>query len=117
MYGVEAATGLGGLAAQQPGGDVFLPAALRIRPQGSALIGGPPQSGTLLPSTTIGDMVALPTVSAGGGQVEQPTDRQLGGWQAILDWHSSPAPWILGMLLILYAWLHAAHRGGGPRPR
>jgi hypothetical protein len=117
MYGVEADTGLGGLIAQAPGGNRFLPAALRIRPQGSALIGGPPQSGTLMPASTLGDQTALPVISAGGGAVESDPARQVGGWRQILDFHNSPAPWILGMILLLYAWLHAGQRGRGPRPR
>jgi hypothetical protein len=112
MYGVEAATGLGGLAAQAPAGNVFLASALRIRPRGSALIGGPPQTGVLLPFSSIGDQTALPVVSGTGQAVEVPAGRMLSDWRQILDFHNSPAPWILIGVLILYGWLHAGYRRG-----
>jgi hypothetical protein len=112
MYGVEAATGLGGLAAQAPAGNVFLAQALRIRPRGSALVGGPPQTGVLMPSSTIGDQVALPVVSGTGAAVEVPAGRMVNDWRQLLDFHNSPAPWILLGILILYGWLHAGYRRG-----
>jgi hypothetical protein len=111
MYGVEAATGAGGLAATAPAGYLGLGRALAIRPMGSALIGGPPQTGVMLPSSGIGDQTALPIVSMSGGSVETPAGRQLAGWQQILDWHSSPAPWVLLAILGLYFWSHMSYPG------
>jgi hypothetical protein len=111
MYGVEAASSAAGLAATAPAGYLGLQRALAIRPMGSALIGGPPQSGIMLPAAGIGDQTALPIVSMGGGAVESPAGRQLGGWRAVLDWHSSPAPWVLLAILGLYFWSHMSYPG------
>jgi hypothetical protein len=118
MYGLESGvSGLGGLAAQQPGGDRFLPAALAIRPRATPLIGGPSSSGVMLPYSGIGDQVATPVVSAGGTAVEVPPDRLAdSGWRHLLDWHNSPAPWILLGLLLLYGWLHVSVRASAGRP-
>lgn len=115
MYGVEAASAAAGLAATAPAGYTALGRVLGIRPMGSAVIGGPPQTGTLLPSSGIGDQVGLPIVSAGGGAVESPAGRQLGGWRSLLDWHSSPAIWVLLAILLLYTWSHMSYRGGRRR--
>lgn len=113
MYGVEAMTGLGGLAAQSPGGNIYAQAAMRIRPRGSALIGGPPQNGTLLASSaSINDQVAMPVVSGNGQSIEVAPNRMLADWRQLLDFHNSPAPWILLAILILYGWLSAGHRRG-----
>lgn len=110
MYGVEAGTtGLGGLQATAPAGYMGLGAAMRIRPGGSALIGGPPQNGTVLASQGVGDQVALPIVSASGQSVEHDPSLMLNGWRSILDFHNSPAPWILIAILTLYTWSHLAH--------
>jgi hypothetical protein len=115
MYGVEAnSRGRGGLAAGAPGGDVFFPSALGIRPTSSAIIGGPPQSGVLLPFS--GDnnlMSAPPTVGSGGSAVETPVSRQQNHWSAVLDFHNSTAPWILIGILVLYGWIHLSVRAGG----
>lgn len=111
MYGVEAASGAGGLAATAPAGYLGLGRAMGIRPHGSALIGGPPQTGVMLPSSGIGDQTALPIVSLGGGAVEQPAGRQLGGVMALLDWHNSPAPYVLLAILGLYLWSHLSYPG------
>lgn len=112
MYGLEAgSTGLGGLAATAPAGYAALSRAMAIRPRGSALIGGPPSTGVLLPYTGVGDSppslpINTPT------SVEVPAGRMLNDWRQALDFHNSPAPWILLMILVLYSWLHAGHRRG-----
>jgi hypothetical protein len=112
MYGFEAASrGLGGLAATAPAGYAGLPRTLMIRPRGSALIGGPPQTGVLLPATGIGDSPpALPVNST--TSVDVPAGRMLPDWRQAFDFHNSPAPWILVAILVLYGWLHVGHRRG-----
>jgi len=111
MYGVEEITGRGGLAGRPSGGPGFLGANLRGMNSSAALIGGPSQSGIAMPVRTIGSQVALPQVSGGGGQVEHPAANLLADWRQILDFHNSPAPWILIMLLAIYGWTHVAARG------
>jgi hypothetical protein len=111
VYGVEAGTtGLGGLQATAPAGYAQLGRALMIRPGGSALIGGPPQNGTVIAASGIGDQTAtLPIVSRDGSKVERDPSLQLDGWRSITDFHNSPAPWILIGILIFYTWSHLAH--------
>jgi hypothetical protein len=111
MYGLEAGvTGLGGLAATAPAGYTSLPRTLAIRPRGSALIGGPPQTGVLMAASGIGDQAALPITTP--SSVEVPAGRMLPDWRQAFDFHNSPAPWILIAILVLYGWLHIGHARG-----
>lgn len=111
MYGLEATTGLGGLAATAPAGYIGLGRTLSIHPTASALVGGPPQSGVMLPtSAATNPMTALPVVSGDGSAVSHPAHQMVSSWRQILDWHNSPAPWILVAILTLYAWQHASVR-------
>ena len=111
MYGIEATTGLGGLAATAPAGYAALSRTLAIRPMASALAGGPPQSGTVLPADgPVNTQTALPIVSAGGSSVEHDPGLIVDDWRQILDWHNSPAPWILAGILLLYTWQHVSVR-------
>jgi hypothetical protein len=116
MYGIEEATGLGGLAAQAPGGNQFMPQAMRISSAGSGIIAGPVigRGGAGLPqsfgSTPLG---GPPSVSWGGGSVQRPASQQLGSWREILDWHNSPAGWVLLLILAIYAWTHLSFRARG----
>jgi hypothetical protein len=107
MYGVEAATGLGGIAAQVPGGDRYLPATLAMARGGRILAGQGP--GSLPYGLDAGGRVGQ-AVSITGTSVDTPPAQQAGGWRQILDWHSSPAPWILLLLLVHHAWSSAAIR-------
>ena len=107
MYGVEAQSGgVGGLLAQTPYPDQYLGAALRIRPNAAALVGGPAY-GTVLP------------YGLGGGegvatrQVDKAPSAMGPSWRDILDWHSNPAPWVLLGILLLYAWLHVSIKASG----
>jgi len=111
MYGIEEITGRGGLGARPSGGAAFLAANARGMNRTAALIGGPSQTGIAMPVRTIGSQVALPQVASGGGQVEHPAENLLADWRQVLDFHNSPAPWILAMLLAIYAWTHISYRG------
>jgi hypothetical protein len=109
MYGVEAqASGGGGLAARTPYQVGTYGADLGINPTAAALTGGP-ANGTLLPYNLGGNEgVALPVVGAGGRAVDRPANPVGSSWRELMDWHSSPALWILLMMLGLYAWLHVS---------
>ena len=92
--------------AQAPAADAYLARSMLINPSGGIVSGqqGPP-SGQIYGS--IGNQVAsAPMVSAGGGSVQQPSSTMMSSWRQVLDWHNSPAPWILALILILYGWLH-----------
>jgi hypothetical protein len=30
------------------------------------------------------------------------------GWREVFDWRHSPAPWVLGMILLAYGWMHVS---------
>lgn len=110
MYGVEAATsGAGGLAAQAPP-DVYFPQALAIANVTGGIAGAPPDSGVALPYSAQGG-VQTPT-SFGGAMPAPvaPVSQQQSHWSSVLNFHGSPAPWILLGILILYGWLHASAR-------
>jgi hypothetical protein len=119
VYGVESASrGLGGLAAQAPAGDQFLGPAMAIRPRATPLVGGRSQTGLHLPYTgAINTQTALPVVSGQGSAVEVPPGRMMTSWRSVLDFHNSPAPWILLGMLLLYGWLHASVRASAGRAR
>lgn len=104
MYGVEANTGAGGLAAQLPYPDRYLGQAVSIAGSGS-LIGGVGYGGVAnLPyDAPLQNRVSLPSQQA-------PQYAQKKGWQQILDWHDNPAVWILALILLLYGWLHLSVR-------
>jgi hypothetical protein len=115
VYGVEPATGLGGLMAQAPPNPYGARSA-GIRSPGADRIGAP----------TIGSVSGLPynlspmtpsgyppQVSSSGMQIERPANQQVGGWREILDFHNSPAPWILIAILFIYAWTHLSYRARG----
>jgi hypothetical protein len=111
MYGIEESTGLGGLAAQAPGGDAYLPGALRIRSVSADLVGQANQVGVMLPNTPAAGYGNIAHISGDGSQVERPMSR-IGSFSEILDFHNSPAPWILLGILVLYGWLHVQVRAG-----
>lgn len=111
MYGVEEQTGLGGLGARPAGVGAHFAANARAMNRTAPLVGGPDQSGVAIPSRGIGTMVALPQIAGSGMQVEAHPDRLLQSWRAVLDFHNSPAPWILAGLLLIYAWTHVSYRG------
>jgi hypothetical protein len=119
VYGIEGDTGLGGLAAQVPGGDRYLPAALGIRPTAGPLIGQAWETGMVLPNVPAAAMigsVAMPVVSAGGQAVEHPPGRLIPGeLGSLVDFHNSPLPWLILAALLLYGWLHVSLRVGGRR--
>jgi hypothetical protein len=104
MYGIEANTGAGGLAAQLPYPDRFLSQAAAIN-GGASLIAGAGYGGVAGSpyDAPINNRVALPAQQA-------PQYAQKQGWQQILDWHNNPAAWILGLILLLYGWLHLSVR-------
>lgn len=114
MYGFEAATGLGGLAAQAPANPYFA-RALSIRDPGSMVIGSQEFRGGA-PGMTTGSMGGFGgMVSAGGGAVTTNPAHQLGSWREIFDWHNSPAPWVLLLLLIGYGYVHISYARGRVR--
>jgi hypothetical protein len=108
MYGVEAqASGGGGLAARTPYQVSTMGADLGIHPTSAALVGGP-GNGVLLPyALGSGEAVALPVIGAGGRAVDRPPS-PMSSWREVMDWHSSPALWVLILILALYAWLHVS---------
>lgn len=113
MYGIEANTGTGGLMAQLPFPDRYLPSAAGIAPGGGNLIGGYGYSaggGNLPYDAPLNSRVSLPPQQA-------PAFAQKQGWQSVLDWHNSPAAWILLLILVLYGWLHISVRGRAGRGR
>lgn len=109
MYGVEEQSGLGGLGARTTAGSSFFGANSRAMNRSAPLVGGPDQSGVAIPSRGLGTMVALPQVSSSGMQVEAPAAQLLQNWRAVLDFHNSPAPWILIGLLAIYGWTHLSY--------
>jgi hypothetical protein len=113
MYGYEALTGLGGLAAQaQP--NAYSPGALTIRDPGSMIVGdnSPVLGGGTAPQMLLGAPGGGPMVSWGGGSVTQDPSHQMNSWRQILDWHNSPAPWIFVLILIVYGYVHVSYRRG-----
>lgn len=114
MYGYEAATGLGGLAAQaQP--NAYMARVMQLRDPGAMLAGDPTTEGghQVLPFQVSNGPGGGPVnVSWGGGAVTQPPSRQLGNWREILDWHNSPAPWVLLLVLFIYGYVHLSYRRG-----
>ncbi len=106
MYGVEAQSmGSGGLAAQAPYPDRYLASAVGISSARNLMGGiGYGVGGNTLPySLPLQTDVALPVQQA-------PVGAQKQGWQSVLDWHNSPAAWILAAILLLYGWLHLSVR-------
>jgi hypothetical protein len=108
VYGVEAQSGGGGLAARTPylvstmGSDLSIVNGGIDQP-------GSPLNGQLLPNSLAGGaQVAPPMVGAGGRAVDRPSNPVGSHWRELLDWHSSPALWVLLFLLVLYAWLHVS---------
>lgn len=122
MYGVEAqATGGGGLAAQAPP-DVYFPGVLSQSANEQPQIGGPPRGGVTLPYTDIGSQTpqglmasSSGAVSNNGQAVRIPVSQQMTNWSSVLDFHNSPAPWILIGILVLYGWLHLSVRANAGR--
>jgi hypothetical protein len=116
MYGVEASSsGGGGLAAQAPVYP-YLGADMAIAPNTTPLVGGRSQSGAVVFGSVGNQVAGKPMVSPGGGAVEQPTGTMMSSWRQVLDWHNSPAPWILLLILVLYGWLHVSvHASAGRR--
>jgi hypothetical protein len=121
MYGVEAQTGGGGggLAAQLPSQDLYFPQALGVSDPGIAQPGGMTSSGvTGVAYTSLGRQIASglmhPEEANGDGTAATvPTKHMQKGWSTVLDFHNSPAPWILGLLLLLFGWLHVSVRAKG----
>jgi hypothetical protein len=113
MYGYEAATGLGGLMAQAPT-NPYMGRALTIRAPGSMVIGDQSiPDGQVLPyQLSRGPSGGPVSISAGGGAVTQNPANQLGSWREILDWHNSPAPWVLLLLLFVYGYVHVSYKRG-----
>jgi hypothetical protein len=117
MYGVEAqSSGGGGLAARTPYQVSTMGTNLGIS-SGGIDQPGSPLNGQLLPNSLAGGaQVAPPMVGAGGRAVDRPANPVGSHWREIMDWHSSPALWVLVLILMLYAWLHvsihASVRGG-----
>jgi hypothetical protein len=100
MYGIEAqATGSGGLMAQTPYPDMFLPGAMAVGVSPRSLVGTGLGGNAGPYDMPINTTVAVPVAQAPMGAQQQ-------GWRSVLDWHNSPAIWILAMILLLYGWLH-----------
>jgi hypothetical protein len=117
VYGLESNTGLGGVAAQAPGGDVYLGRVLGIQPRAGALVSqGAGRNGLAYfnPAVAMIGNPSIPAaVSASGGSVERPAWQMLtGNWRNLLDFHSSPLPWLVLATLVLYGWLHVSVRAG-----
>lgn len=114
MYGIEESTGLGGLAAQAPGGNQFLASAMRIQAltsgaKGAGILGATPSNPGAYVASGGG-----PQVAPGGSAVELPVSQQTGNtWRDILNFHNSPAPWILIAILLIYGWTHVSYRARG----
>lgn len=115
MYGVEAeGRGLGGLAAQAPGGNRYFGASMRMAHDPAVpIIGGAGPAGVLGFPGSIATLTAKPQVSGGGDSVEHPVHEMHPHWSTVLDFHNSPAPYILIGLLALYAWVHVSIRASG----
>lgn len=117
MYGIEEGTGLGGLAAQAPGGNIYAGRALGIRSVMGGVRGGPIIGGPSVLPQSFGQAGGAGghgiQVSGSGTAVERPAGQQIGSWREILDFHNSPAPWVLIAILIIYAWTHASYRARG----
>lgn len=115
MYGYEAVTGLGGLAAQAPP-NPRLASTLQIRSPGAMIIGDPTTGageGQVLPfSLSNGPAGGPVAVSWTGGAVTQDPSNALSSWRQILDWHNSPAPWVLLLILAVYGYVHVSYRRG-----
>lgn len=111
MYGVEEQTGLGGLAARAPA----YPRAgsgLMIRSPGAMIIGDTTApDGQVLPYQLGRGALGGP-VSLSGSAVTHDPSTQLGSWREILDWHNSPAPWVLLLMLAVYGYVHVSYRRG-----
>lgn len=111
MYGYTEALGGGGLAAVAP---LSSPAAsgLIIRSPGSMVIGQQATRGGA-PGMAVGAMGDFGgPVAPGGGAVTTNPANQLSSWRQILDFHNSPAPWVLLMLLFVYGYVHISYRKG-----
>jgi len=118
MYGYEASYGLGGLAAQAPGGNMYLNRAMSIRSPGAMIVGDPTSPGANVLPYSLGAGLGSggpPQISWGGGAVEQSAGQQLGSWREILDPHNSPALWILILVLLIYGYVHVSYRRGRVR--
>jgi hypothetical protein len=118
MYGFEAqSSGSGGLAATTPYQDLYFPQSAAINSGTSGQIGsaGPLSGGNVLSYTGIGDQ--LPTgpmtglgMNSSGTAATVPVSQLQNHWSSVLDFHNSPAPWILIGILVLYGWLHLTVR-------
>jgi len=119
MYGFEEVDGgaYGGVAAQTPFPDVYFPEVLRMSGDSSTpLIGGAgPTGANILPYTSLGDQVPgsamPPSMNASGTAATVPVSGLQNHWSSVLDFHNSPAPWILIGILLLYGWIHVSVRG------
>jgi hypothetical protein len=118
MYGYEAAGGLGGVAARAIP-NPYMGRTLSIRDPGAMIVGDNPSIGGGIDATTAPGFLLSPSgpggvvqVSADGGSVEQPAGRQLDSWRQVLDFHNSPAPWILFALLFVYGYVHVSYKRG-----
>ena len=47
--------------------------------------------------------------------VASPISHQVSHWSSVLDFHGSPAPWVLLGILVLYGWLHVSVRANAGR--
>lgn len=120
MYGYEAqSAGDGGLAAKTPYADLYFPQAAGINSGTSGQIGGAgPTSNSPLPYTALGDQIGTgPMAGLGmngsGTAATTPVSQMQNHWSSVLDFHNSPAPWILAGILLLYGWIHVSVRAGG----
>lgn len=118
MYGFEAqSVGDGGLAAKTPYQDLYFPQAASINSGSSGQIAGagPASGGNRLPYTGIGDQLASGSMTGlgmngSGTAATTPVSQMQNHWSSVLDFHNSPAPWILIGILVLYGWLHLSVR-------
>lgn len=121
MYGYESGSsgGLGGLIARaQP--NQYTAADLTIMDPGAMIIGDntaiPGVGSVSSPGFLLGPgMGGVPSVSLGGGAVTQPMSTQVSSWRQILDFHNSPAPWVLLMILLVYGYVHVSYAKGRVR--
>jgi hypothetical protein len=101
-----------GVAAVPPAGDLYFGEALALSTPGEGQPGGYQSNpGTGLhfhPIAQETSPLMFGEASPGGEAAVPPHELRVAGWKEVLDWRHSPAPWVLGLLLVMYGWLHVS---------
>lgn len=100
-----------GVAALAPAGDLYFGEALALAKPGEGQPGGYQANSNGLmfgPIAQATSPLIFNEASPGAEGTALGPGATVHGWREVFDWRHSPAPWILGMVLLAYGWMHVS---------